>query len=267
MKRTLLFLGILMLALGAMAQDIPATDPIVNSVTYVPQATAPTSPRVGRRYLNTDNNYYRWNGSAWVLDSGAVASVNGQSGTVVLDADDLNEGTSNKFLTVAERANVAANTAKVGITTQQAADITANNAKVSYPGALEWHAENADNTRKLFVGTQAQEAAATFTGNEIRIITDADPVKVETTATFDLSENKVYDDTTTDATTITLSGAEAAVEFYIYINRATALSFSGMTIEAIPGTNAFAANTPMIFYGIVHPNKTRIDGSYTEINP
>ena len=99
---------------------------------------------------------------------GAVDSVNGQTGTVVLDADDIDDTTTtNKFTTAADisklsgiesgaevnptstdgltegstnlyytdarvsaNTDVAANTAKVGITTQQASDITTNNAKV-----------------------------------------------------------------------------------------------------------------------------------------
>lgn len=94
----------------------------------------------------------------------AVSSVNSQTGTVVLDTDDISEGT-NKYTTAAnltklghisvsqaidldtiesdvatnnakvgittQQANeIAANTLKTGITTQQANDITANNAKV-----------------------------------------------------------------------------------------------------------------------------------------
>ncbi len=64
---------------------------------------------------------------------GNVSSVNGQTGNVVLDTDDINEGTTNLYYTdarVTANSSVTANTAKVGITSQQASDITANNAKV-----------------------------------------------------------------------------------------------------------------------------------------
>ena len=67
-----------------------------------------------------------------------VDSVNGDTGVVVLDTDDIGEGTTNLYYTegrVSANSSVAANTAKVGITTQQASDITANNAKNSYPSA------------------------------------------------------------------------------------------------------------------------------------
>ena len=68
------------------------------------------------------------------IPSVPVDSVNGQTGVVVLDTDDIAEGATNEYFTdarVAANSAVAANTAKVGITTQQAADITANNAKIA----------------------------------------------------------------------------------------------------------------------------------------
>ena len=68
------------------------------------------------------------------LPSGAVSSVNTQTGAVVLDTDDIGEGSSNLYYTdarVSANSAVAANTAKTGITTTQADDIVANNAKVT----------------------------------------------------------------------------------------------------------------------------------------
>ena len=62
-----------------------------------------------------------------------VDSVNSQTGTVVLDTDDIAEGSSNLYFTdgrVSGNSAVAANTAKTGITTSQANAITANTAKV-----------------------------------------------------------------------------------------------------------------------------------------
>ena len=64
---------------------------------------------------------------------GAVTSVNGAVGVVVLDTADVAEDT-NLYYTearVAANSAVAANTAKTGITTAQAGEITANNAKVT----------------------------------------------------------------------------------------------------------------------------------------
>tara|TARA_R110002050_G_scaffold69507_2_gene150326 strand:+ start:10289 stop:12157 length:1869 start_codon:yes stop_codon:yes gene_type:complete len=107
---------------------------------------------------------------------------------------------------------------------------------------------------------------ATAAGTVV-FLPDAPPIKVETSATFSLSEKKVYDDQTADAATITLSGLEAGVEFYIYLDRASMPSFSGATEKQIPGTQSFIANTPMVLYGIVRPNKTTFDYSLTELAP
>ena len=68
----------------------------------------------------------------------AVTSVNTETGAVVLDTDDIAEGTTNEYFTdakVAANSAVTANTAKVGITTGQADAITANTAKISYTDA------------------------------------------------------------------------------------------------------------------------------------
>tara|TARA_R110000765_G_scaffold372592_1_gene463045 strand:+ start:20395 stop:22893 length:2499 start_codon:yes stop_codon:yes gene_type:complete len=94
-----------------------------------------------------------------------VTSVNTQTGDVVLDTDDISEGT-NKYTTAANltklghisvtqavdldtmESDIATNNSKVGISTQQAADIVTNNAKVSYPST--------DSTKVGFISiTQA----------------------------------------------------------------------------------------------------------------
>ena len=109
------------------------------------------------------------NGTAWekVDNSDKVSSVNGATGVVVLDTDNIGEGTTNQYYT-SDRANsdfdtrlatkdtddltegsnlyytedrvsantaVAANTAKTGITEAQANAIVANTDKNSYPSA------------------------------------------------------------------------------------------------------------------------------------
>ena len=64
---------------------------------------------------------------------GAVNSVNGDTGVVVLDTADIAENT-NLYYTearVTANAEVTANTAKTGITAQQASDIIDNNAKLT----------------------------------------------------------------------------------------------------------------------------------------
>jgi hypothetical protein len=62
-----------------------------------------------------------------------VDSVNGQTGVVVLDTDDIAEGTTNLYYTEARvdaNPDVVANTAKVGITTAQANAIASNTAEI-----------------------------------------------------------------------------------------------------------------------------------------
>ena len=91
-------------------------------------STTPTNNQV-LQFNDTTNKFE----PTTLTSTAPVDSVNTQTGAVVLDTDDINEGTSNLYYTdarVSANAAVAANTAKVGITTQQASDITTNNAKV-----------------------------------------------------------------------------------------------------------------------------------------
>jgi hypothetical protein len=90
------------------------------------------------------------------LPSGAVSSVNTQTGAVVLDTDDIGEGSSNLYYTDAKvEANsaVAANTAKVGITTDQANEIAANTLKtgITTQQADDIVANNAKVTRQVVI--------------------------------------------------------------------------------------------------------------------
>lgn len=96
--------------------------------------------------------------------AGAVDSVNSQTGAVVLDTDDIDEGTSNLYYTdarVSANSSVSANTAKVGITTQQASDITTNNAKVGI--TTQQAADIVTNNAK--VGITTQQASDITTNN------------------------------------------------------------------------------------------------------
>ena len=131
--------------------------------------------------------------------SGAVDSVNGATGVVVLDTDDIAEGTTNLYYTdaradarvnlqtgsnldlsskstsdlsegtnlyytearVSANTSVAANTAKVGITTQQASDITTNNAKVG----ITTTQANEISANTLKVGITTQQASDISTNN------------------------------------------------------------------------------------------------------
>ena len=87
----------------------------------------PEAPNDGQQYARQSQSW------AVVSGGGAVDSVNGQTGVVVLDTDNISEGSTNLYFTDARvnaNSNVAANTAKVGITTTQANEIAANTLKV-----------------------------------------------------------------------------------------------------------------------------------------
>ena len=91
-------------------------------------STDPTNNQV-LQFSDTTNKFE----PTTLTSTAPVDSVNTQTGAVVLDTDDIDEGTSNLYYTdarVSANSDVTANTAKVGITTQQAADIVTNNAKV-----------------------------------------------------------------------------------------------------------------------------------------
>jgi hypothetical protein len=90
-----------------------------------------------------------------------VTSVNTQTGDVVLDTDDIAEGSNEYYTDAKVEANsaVAANTLKVGITSQQTADILTNNAKVGI--TTQQANEISANTLKVGITTdQANEIAA-----------------------------------------------------------------------------------------------------------
>jgi len=75
--------------------------------------------------------------------SGAVDSVNGQTGVVVLDADDIDDSTTtNKYATQAQldKVDFLTVTQAVDLDTLES-DVTANNAKVSASGSIDTHSD------------------------------------------------------------------------------------------------------------------------------
>jgi len=125
------------------------------------------------RSTNSSNTLYNVPASSGTLaltsdiPSVPVDSVNGQTGVVVLDTDDIAEGATNEYFTdarVAANADVVANTAKVGITTSQAADIVTNTAKVGITSTQA--SEITANTAKVGITTtQANEITANTAKN------------------------------------------------------------------------------------------------------
>lgn len=68
---------------------------------YSSQANFPTTGESGKIYVALDTGKtYRWGSSSYTeISSGDVNSVNGQTGVVVLDTDDVSEGTGNLYFT------------------------------------------------------------------------------------------------------------------------------------------------------------------------
>ena len=118
------------------AADITTNNAKVGITTDQANAITTNSAKVSFPEAPNDGDSYVRKNQGWeslTHPTDAVTSVNGETGVVVLDSDDITEGTSNLYYTdarVSANSDVTANTAKVGITTQQAADIVTNNAKV-----------------------------------------------------------------------------------------------------------------------------------------
>lgn len=151
---------------------------------------------------------------------GLVTRVNGATGNVTLDTDDIGEGTTNKYYTdarVAANSAVAANTAKVGITTQQASDIQTNNAKVGI--TTEQANAITANTSKVGITTEQANAIVANTAKNSYPTADATKVgHISVTQAVDL--DTLESDVTTNnakvsfdsASSTKLAGIEAGAE-------------------------------------------------------
>ena len=68
----------------------------IDNVVIQPLAAAPANPTIGRVYYDTREHALKtYNGSGW-NQAGAVTSVNGKVGVVVLDQDDVEDGETYK---------------------------------------------------------------------------------------------------------------------------------------------------------------------------
>ncbi len=96
---------------------------------YANFAALPGTGETGKIYVTLDDNKtWRWSGSIYVeVSPNDVNSVNGQTGVVSLDTDDISEGSTNLYYT---EARVSANT-----------DVAANTAKVSASGSIDTHSD------------------------------------------------------------------------------------------------------------------------------
>lgn len=151
------------------------------------------------------------------LPSGAVSSVNTQTGAVVLDTDDIGEGSTNLYYTdarVSANTDVVANTAKVGITPTQASEIAANTLKtgITTQQASDITANNAKVTRRpITAGGNTLETSESLTltaGSNVTITEAAGTVTIASTggaSSIDLGTS-----TTTTSVTVTNTGGTDA---------------------------------------------------------
>lgn len=100
-------------------------------------ASLPVTGETGKIYVTLDDNKcFRWSGSTYIqITSGAVDSVNGQTGVVVLDTDDVSEGATNKYyatsLFESDFGNMSTDDLSEGLTNLYFTDSRAKSAAVS----------------------------------------------------------------------------------------------------------------------------------------
>lgn len=174
MKKSLLSILLLFAFVAVRAQDVPQTKPVVRSVIYVPQASPPSNPTIGEKYLNVDGSYYRWNGSSWIVDV-----VGGSSTT---DASQLTTGVLADGRV--QQSNVTQHQAALSITESQITDLA--------------HTPPADGSETVV--TAGANVTVTGTG------TAGNPYQINSTGgsgstnlTYDAATRTIASDTGTDA--------------------------------------------------------------------
>lgn len=162
--------------------------------TNTSKVSFPEAPNDGDSYVRKNEG---WESLTHPTD--LVTSVNTQTGAVVLDSDDIAEGTSNLYYTdarVSANTNVTANTAKVGITTQQAADIVTNNAKVGI--TTQQASDITTNNSKVGITTTQADAITANTAKVGITTTQANEITANT-AKVGITTQQASDITTNNA--------------------------------------------------------------------
>lgn len=142
--------------------NLDMTQNEIKNIVLENLATPPSSPISGQIYYNTtDKNAYVYNGTTWVSLNNAVASVNGQTGEVVITANGLGaEVTSNKVVSLSGDST----------------DTQYPSAKCVYDIAQQMLANASDTTAQInyiWYGTSAQyEALASKSENTLYYISE-----------------------------------------------------------------------------------------------
>lgn len=177
--------------------DVANVTTALNSISVKELSDISTSSPSNNQVLQfkTSSNKFE---PTTLTSTAPVDSVNSQTGVVVLDTDDIAEGSSNLYFTdgrVAANSAVAANTAKTGITTDQANAITANTAKNSYPSG--------DATK---VGHISVTQAVDLDTMESNIATNNAKISFDSTSSSKLAGIETGADVT-DTANVTAAGA------------------------------------------------------------
>jgi len=201
------------------------------------------------------------------LPSGAVSSVNTQTGDVVLDTDDIGEGSSNLYYTdarVSANTDVVANTAKTGITTAQANEITANTAKVGITPTQA--SEIAANTLKTGITTQQ---ASDITANNAKVTRrpiTAGGNTLETSESLTLTAGSNVTITEADGT-VTIASTGGGVGS---VDLGTSTTTTSVTVTNSGGTDATISEASSSAAGVMSTaHHDKLDGiaAGAEVNP
>lgn len=207
------------------AADITTNNAKVGITTTQANAITTNSAKVSFPEAPNDGDAYVRQSEGWVSlthPADAVTSVNGETGVVVLDSDDITEGTSNLYFTdarVSANSAVTANTAKVGITTQQASDITTNNAKVGI--TTQQASDITTNNAKVGITTDqanaitantAKNSYPTADSTKVGFISVTQAVDLDTIESDVATNNAKVGITTQQASDITTNNAKISFD-------------------------------------------------------
>ncbi len=201
------------------------------------------------------------------LPSGAVSSVNTQTGAVVLDTDDVAEGSSNLYYTdarVSANTDVVANTAKTGITTAQANEITANTAKVGITPTQA--SEISANTLKTGITTQQADDIVANNAKVTRRPITAGGNTLETSESLTLTAGSNVTITEADGTvTIASTGGGGGS-----VDLGTSTTTTSVTVTNSGGTDATISEASSSAAGVMSTaHHDKLDGiaAGAEVNP
>ena len=230
------------------------------------------------KFLVSDLGVIKYRTASQLLsDIGAVDSVNGAVGIVVLDTGDIAENTNLYYtearvsantdvaantaktgITSAQANEIVANTTKVGITTQQASDITTNNSKIGI--TTQQASDIVLNNSKVGITTQQSND----------IVTNNNKVGITTTQASDITSNNAKVGITVQQASDIVSnnskvGITTTQENNIIANNAKVSDVNHVTLELPNVDNTTDLNKP-ISIATQSALDLKVDKTQDEIN-